>query len=280
MQISKEKSIPGDGRALVMFRTFTDIPLSKEMFDALQQEEGETLNSTARASDLIPFFEARYLLTNRILAKQGTRQVLELAAGFSPRGATMTENSSINFLEVDLAEKIRLKKTLVGKLVADKIISERSNLHFLEGNVIDADVFKRAEALLHEDPIVVICEGLLRYLSFTDQEILANHVHRLLQKLGGIWVTPDIELTQYMFVMQEQRDRYEQFAAAGVDVRPNLFADENHATAFFQDLGFAVNSFLLTEVANQLVSPKRLGLSEEKVARALDHRMVFVMTAM
>jgi O-methyltransferase involved in polyketide biosynthesis len=269
--------------ALALRRTFTGIPLSQEIFDILQAEQLLSPADIERAMSTLrmtPFFEARYVVTDQVIAERGLRQVFELAAGLSPRGAAMTVDPGVNFLEADLAEKSALKKRLIEKLVAGGSISARPNLHLLRGNVTGAATFRQAEALLREEPVAVVCEGLLRYVSFPDKEILGRHVHELLQKFGGVWITPDIEFSPTESAPPERQERYRRMAAAGVDVRPNLFADKDHAVAFFENLGFAVTSIPLAQAAGRLVSPKRLNLGVDEVARALENRMTFVMTVL
>ena len=95
---------------------FTDIPFSQEIAEILQVEGVLSALDNQRAA-ITAFFEARYWMTNRLPMKQGFRQVIELAAGFSPRGIDMTREPAINFVEVDLPEKSDLKSWLVGKLV-------------------------------------------------------------------------------------------------------------------------------------------------------------------
>ena len=64
----------------------------------------------------------------------------------------------------------------------------------------------------------------------------------------------------------------------GKDVRPNLFRDLEHAHGFFHGLKFKIEERHLSDMTSILVSPKRLGMTDDAVASALKGRKAFVMT--
>lgn len=74
----------------------------------------------------IPLFEARYKTTNHVLEElirsTGIKQVVELAAGMSPRGLTFSEHfPDVVYLETDLEEMLEKKIRIVSSLVENKI---------------------------------------------------------------------------------------------------------------------------------------------------------------
>src|SRR3954466_12216853 len=93
--------------AVARLRAYTDIPLSKEIIDAalsLEKDRGQKLEADKLPPiEMAPYFEARYLLTDREIAKSGCRQILELASGLSPRGMVMAKDEGVNYAELDLS---------------------------------------------------------------------------------------------------------------------------------------------------------------------------------
>src|ERR1700761_7307877 len=84
-------------------RTFTDIPFSKEIWEILQARlspEEKKKQEMLNYPHITPLFEARYLLTDQILKKSGITQVLELAAGMSPRGM-IKSTEGMTYVEFD-----------------------------------------------------------------------------------------------------------------------------------------------------------------------------------
>src|ERR1041385_1494837 len=89
--INRAEKISPTAWGVAFRRTFTDIPLSKEIFEALEEIRKKDSHQTedfqrTSLTDLAPYFEARYKMINHLLEQTGQTQVLELAAGMSPRG--------------------------------------------------------------------------------------------------------------------------------------------------------------------------------------------------
>jgi O-methyltransferase involved in polyketide biosynthesis len=154
-------------------RSLSDIKYSKEIFreishfmDTATPQELEYLE-TAKTDNLAPMFEARYKLTNRIIDQSGIKQIIELAAGLTPRGMEYADKPDIKFVELDLPEP---------------------------GDALDLDSIIESTKHFEVSPIVVVTEGLLRYLNFEQKAIVAKNIHQLLEKFGGFWVTPDISV--------------------------------------------------------------------------------------
>src|SRR5580700_2351544 len=90
---------------------YTDIPWAKEVL-ACMRARGSTLPGGPRSDramyDYAPFLESRFKAVNWILEEQGATQILELAAGLSPRGMDFAQRNIV-YVESDLAESIALK---------------------------------------------------------------------------------------------------------------------------------------------------------------------------
>lgn len=144
-------------------RTFSDIPFSQEIFLELQEIIKQT-RSTVEIEDVEKsmnfsgitqhrpepgshmgfIWEARYKIVNHLLKAYRINQILEVASGVSPRGLEMARDPSVEYVEVDLTDAIRVKKDIIKRLVAKSIVSKQPNLHLEEGNALNLQDLLRA----------------------------------------------------------------------------------------------------------------------------------------
>lgn len=270
-------------------RTLSDIPFSAEIFDELQKIMRRT-RSTAELEeldqlvqpDITPIFEARFKLVNRLLKARGARQILEIAAGFSPRSLEMARDASVEYSEMDLAGVMGEKRSIFEELAKQSKIPAYPNVHLNAGNALAMGDLLAAVKPFRKEPIAVVNEGLLRYLTFEEKAIVARNVQELLRLFGGVWITPDLSLRPQSAFGLSGEERREQFARieriTGIDVSKNYFEDEDAARAFFEDLGFRIERHSFMEIADELVSPQRLQLSNEQVETEIGRLAVVAMT--
>src|SRR5579859_6377564 len=99
-------------------RTLSDIPLSAEIFYELQaimqqthsQEEIAQIEAL-KSSTMAVMWEARFKIVNHVLKAHPVGQVIELAAGFSPRGLNLARSApTTTYVEVDLPGIIQDKR--------------------------------------------------------------------------------------------------------------------------------------------------------------------------
>ncbi|MEK7579086.1 MAG: class I SAM-dependent methyltransferase [Patescibacteria group bacterium] len=244
--------------------------------EKIRIEAGETIPEVVKDTRLSPQFEARYKLANRLLKESGITQILEIAAGLSPRGLELSEDSRVTYVETDFSKLIEEKKQILSKFKKE-----------LPANIY----FEPADALVYEElllackhfdekkPIAVIHEGLLRYLSFEQKAVVAKNIHKILEKFGGVWITPDISKKRMVqdseVVAHGLRDKINEIT--GINIDNNLFDNEEHAVRFFSDLGFSIERHSFMEERNNLVSPKKLNIDDHKVRLLLENAQVFVM---
>ncbi len=268
---------------------YTDIPFSKEIFEIMEKICGPFDPEEKAKADgmkiVIPLFEARYILTDELLRESGVDRVLELASGLSPRGFIWTKDRTVRFVELDLPEKMATKRRILAELHSRTGIGYNQNHILEEGDLNDTFTFEQAINDLDMEgsdprPVGIVCEGLLRYMNWPDKEKLARNINRALKySMGGVWITPDIELLSDADATPESRARYDMMAAKwGFDVRPFLFKDFDYAVSFFQGFGFKVAQHCHAGMAERLVSPVRAGLTIEDVRADLAKRFTFVMT--
>jgi len=270
-------------------RTLSDIPFSSEIFDELQKIMRRTRSAAELQEldqlvqpDITPIFEARFKLVNCLLKERNARQILEIAAGFSPRSLAMARDPAVEYSEMDLPGVMREKRAIFEELVKQSRIPRYPNVHLNAGNALVMGDMLAAVKQFRKEPIAVVNEGLLRYLTFEEKTIVARSVQELLRFFGGAWITPDLSLRPQSAFGLSGESRREQFARiermTGIDVAKNYFADEDSARTFFEDLGFRIERHGFMEIAGELVSPQRLQLTKEQVEREIGRLAVFVMT--
>jgi O-methyltransferase involved in polyketide biosynthesis len=90
-------------------------------------------------------------------------QIIELTSGVLPRGMSLSQNPDITFVESDLPKMISRKQEL-----ARQVIGERPNLRFraIDATAQPSQFPLDANYLNPRKPIVILCEGLLGYLTF------------------------------------------------------------------------------------------------------------------
>jgi O-methyltransferase involved in polyketide biosynthesis len=113
----------------------------------------------------------RHAIIDRILDEAraaGCGQVLELAAGLSPRGAAATADPALRYVEVDLPAMIAHKRALLDRSERGRAIAARPNLVLVGEDVAALD----PGAHLVPGPVLVIAEGLAMYLDAAAQTTL------------------------------------------------------------------------------------------------------------
>ncbi len=245
------------------YRTFTDIPYSQEMFELLGGDP-----KYAGPKEIAPMFEARYKLTDRLLKDADARNVLEIASGYSPRGMEFVRNPDVTYVETDMPDVLRGKR-----VIAQRLHATSENLFFEEANALDLDALSRAAEHFKSGPIAIVNEGLLRYLTMDEKANLARNVHALLERFGGVWITPDITIESEQ---PPQGTNEYMKNLTGKDIPRNGFTDVASAVAFFENLGFSVERHHYKEMLDSLVSLKKLALRVEDCEYGLD-REAFVM---
>ena len=268
-RVSPTALIPAFGRG-----EYSDIPWAKEMV-AFLRERGLTPESgpwsERAAQNYAAFFESRFKSVNRVLGERGATQILELAAGLSPRGMDFAQRGVV-YVEADLAESCEFKREVV-KAVCGAM---PANLHLCAASVIDSAEFRRCCAVFGEGPVAVATEGLLRYLTFAEKELLCANVRELLEKHGGFWVTTDIHLRHWARGHRRVESRQREREQLGRDLDPNYFDDVEHARRFFGECGFRVDARPLLEgIRGRVLS---LPMAPEDLMAELNDRRTFVLT--
>jgi len=243
---------------------------------AALRERGLDLSSSpwgeAGAATYAAFMEARFKSVNHILEEHRARQVLELAAGLSPRGMDFAPRGVV-YVEADLPESIERKREIVTAVLG----AVPANLHLCAASVVDREQFLACAAVFDKRPVAITTEGLLRYLTFDEKQRLSANVRELLARFGGIWVTTDVHLRKHMHAHRRAARLAAETERLGRDLDPNYFDDLDHAQTFFEEGGFAVESRpLLDGIRERVIS---LPTAPPELIDELNERRTFVLTA-
>lgn len=242
-------------RGVAYARSLTDIPFSKQIasFCGARQIPHQ---SKLLYKELSPYFEARYKVISDLLERTKCSNVLELAAGFSPRGLLLTQHSPAHYIEADLpqivSEKNRLIKSLTGGAAP-------AGLEISPANVLDQNALLGLISRLPPGPVAVIHEGLLPYLTHTEKRTLALSIREILRRRSGTWITTDImtiaEIQKTAPTIQLRRAVDKELENTGRDHRANAFTSQPAAHQFFTALGFRTKARRLNELCGPLSVP-------------------------
>ncbi len=135
------------------------------------------------APDLCASLLERHRILDELVLASGCKHILELAAGLSRRGITMTEDPRVKYIEVDLPDVVDAKRAILESTERGRNALARNSFVIEKGDVasIDLESFFADSA----EPLFVIAEGLLMYLDETAQNKLFRDVSRRLEKHGG-----------------------------------------------------------------------------------------------
>ncbi len=267
-------------------RTAMGIPYAQVIYSTLLEsitdvgEKAELWNVFNPSNvSLVPFFEARYRILDKLLDEVRVGNILEIAAGLTPRGLIWTHNPKYKYVEFDLPKKSEQKRKIVETIIGRYGVGTRANLYIEGGDALDADDFARATSNFDGNgPIVVVNEGFLRYLTHEQKSVYAENVRHALERLGGCWITPDVNIVHPFaqnVSIQGQDARMQ--AKLGMDVNLNLFESVDDAKTFFESLGFVVSERSYREVFPYLQSPAYLNIPMAKVEKLVGERVAFVM---
>ncbi|MBU6231984.1 MAG: class I SAM-dependent methyltransferase [Patescibacteria group bacterium] len=273
-------------------RTFTRIPLAHETRAELSfmiKKSDRLVQENVMEPRLIPYFEARYLMTDHIIKEAMGRdnlihQIVEIAAGLSFRGALMCDAcEQLIYRELDQLSMVTLKKSIASCLAKysdwHSGLMHCSNWMIWPGNALDRNTFSNGlfSDFYRRRKLIFVNEGLLVYLTHDMIAQLGGLIHARLSKHGGgLWITPDIMLRR-KFRIAGSKSRRAWYRSVGRSLEQNAFDDVESAKLFYENIGFSVTVRSLTEIADSLVSPLRLGLLPKEVCKALTAQPYFVM---
>lgn len=264
-------------------RQFTDIPYSKELaqlVDAQTFVEPLIEKESEKPIGVAALIEARYKAIDWVMAQFEATQVIELASGLLPRGMIVSQNPLVTFVESDLPAMISRKQQLVKQL-----IGERPNLHFtaIDATSRPSQFPIQANYLNQELPVVILCEGLLMYLTLAEKQQVCANVREMLQVYGGVWITSDFYTKDRLGRVQPNNLALQKLtemvsSMTGRAVRDNYFDSLDHAKQFASEQGFCVEEYSMLDVMDKLTCLEPLGIDPELAKSLLAARSVLALT--
>ena len=132
----------------------------------------------------------RHAMINYLLERAGCGQIIEIAAGFSPRGAYNSENTDTRYYEVDLEDVVNLKRNQLQKTPEGKSVIARQNFQQIACDILKLDF---SETFPPERSFV-ITEGLMMYFSREEQLKVWKRIADFIRANGGEYVFDYIPL--------------------------------------------------------------------------------------
>jgi O-methyltransferase involved in polyketide biosynthesis len=128
----------------------------------------------------------RHTFIDALLHSTRPARVLELAAGLSRRGVTLSGKWDVDYVEVDQAPVIATKRALLGRSAEGRAALARTNLRMVGADVLATSL----DVLAPRDgrALTVVAEGLMMYLDADAQRALAKAVAARLADGGGVFV--------------------------------------------------------------------------------------------
>lgn len=271
------------------YRQFSDIPFAAEVakrigadaeFERILREHGLERD---KLTFYAPMFEARYKSITQVILQSGASQVLELASGYSLRGLDLTRHHQLWYVETDLPEVVATKLGLLEDLRNHQGISPVSQHVVSAADALDFEQVRAATAVFDRcRPLTVLCEGLIMYLSKSENERLAMNIHGLLGEFaGGCWITPDFSFRADAKDLPPERVRLRE-AITGVTQRQvdaSAFEDDRDLAAFLNRTGFNAQVRNQVDETPSFSSIESLGLSPALIERLRAVLRLWVMTS-
>jgi hypothetical protein len=225
------------------FRIFSDTPYTKEIAKMTNAKEtakrilGEHFKDSMY---LAVMSEVRYKRID-IHAKE-YKNILEVAVGRSPRDLIFTEDPKVNYVATDLPESLKQHQLVMQELINRHKLN-RPNLHFVPANALNLEELEKASDILPKnEPLAIISEGFMVYLSKEEKNIFLGNIRSLLSKRDGCLITSDVIYTKKS--MARSRGILESIASSsGRDMRDFSFDDVEDAKNFFSAAGFDCDTF-------------------------------------
>jgi len=236
-------SISPSAKGLLVTKALTTIPFAYEaatlIWDADNLNKMFSEKANRESFIWLIHFENRYRTIDTLLSPPETKNILEIASGFSFRGVQLCTEEDLVYIDTDLPESMAIKQLLVKQIKDRNAIQTKGTLLMEPLNALDENEFNRVIDLFPPGPVTIVNEGLLMYLDEPEKRQLCRNIHNVLSQRGGSWITADI----YLKKSEEQIDRTSEKAReflAFHKVEEKKFDSFEAAAAFFSECGFSI----------------------------------------
>jgi O-methyltransferase involved in polyketide biosynthesis len=158
-------------------------PDAKRVFDVTNAALAAARMFNRKLAPLRHSLLHRHAMIDHLLCESGYRHVIELAAGFSRRGAAATSDARVTYTELDLPPVVARKRELLQRTDEGYAVLARPGLRLVGGDVetVALEPFVR-----RGEPAFVIAEGLMMYLTADARRLLFAKVRQLAAVTGEL----------------------------------------------------------------------------------------------
>lgn len=132
----------------------------------------------------------RHLVINRLLETSAHKQIIEIAAGFSPRGCHYSSNPDTEYFEVDLGPVARMKESQLCSSDKGLNILARLNFHLMTGDATSEQLWQQFSST----PSTIITEGLMMYFDRSAQMAMWKQIAAFVKRSGSEYLFDYIPL--------------------------------------------------------------------------------------
>lgn len=134
----------------------------------------------------------RHSAIDHLLTEANCPNVLEIAAGFSPRGASFSANPACRYTEMDLPAMVAHKRLQLERTDAGRAVLARPNFALKAGDITQYD-FMQDQQL---GRLAILTEGLMMYFSRPQQLSIWQSMAARLAKTDGVYLFDYIPLSE------------------------------------------------------------------------------------
>lgn len=271
------------------YRKFSDIAFAADVAALIGADDAfaEIVRAHGLEADKLtfyaPMFEARYKSITQLIRRAGASQVLELASGYSLRGLDLTRGGSLCYVETDLPDVIATKRTLLDDVRRRGDLAPSPSHVVAAANALELEQLRAATAVCDRGrPLVVLCEGLIGYLTREETARVAQNVRALIGEFtGGWWIVPDFAFKSEIGNLPPERIRLRE-AISGVTQRQldaSAFDDADDLAGFLRGVGFEAEVRSQIDETPAFSTIAALGLAPAVIDRLRPALRVWFMTA-
>lgn len=177
---------------------------------------------------------------------------------------------------MDLNDVIENKRKIINCLNINCL----NNYKIIFGNVLNNNDFEKiCQQLNPKEPVAIINEGLMRYMTLKEKKILAINIYDVFKKFGGVWITCD--LTPQSFINKQKQIMPElNKDIIKITDRNNIndrFENIEDAKIFCNDIGLDITEiYKFSEVMSELYSTNKLNINYTGMEEILENAIVTV----
>ncbi len=134
----------------------------------------------------------RHTAIDYLRAQSNCTRTVEVACGFSPRGASVSRDPTHEYIEIDLPDMVAFKERQLQKSAEGRKVLARANFKLRADNILTLDF----EANFSDRRTGVITEGLMMYFTREQQLPIWRSIAGLVQATNGVYLFDYIPLSE------------------------------------------------------------------------------------